>query len=105
MGIDPQNEDVMARRPRRPTDRIIDARMWHWVLQIGLVMALASLVTFELLLPGGLIPGSASVESARTGAFTVLDLAQLFNSLNARSESVSAFRGGSTIGGCGALSL
>lgn len=93
MGIDPQSEDVMARRPRRPTDRVIDARMWLGVLQIGLVMALASLVTFDLLLPGGLLPGSATLESARTAAFTVLVLAQLFNSLNARSESASAFRG------------
>ena len=93
MGIDPQSDDVMARRPRRPTDRIIDARMWHGVVQIGLVMALASLATFDWLLPGGLLPGSASLESARTAAFTVLVLAQLFNALNARSESASAFRG------------
>jgi len=93
MGIDPQSDDVMARRPRRPTERIIDARMWYGVVQIGLVMALASLATFDWLLPGGLLPGSASLESARTAAFTVLVLAQLFNALNARSESASAFRG------------
>jgi len=93
MGVDPQSEDVMARRPRRPTDRVIDARMWGGVLLTGVVMALASLVTFDLLLPGGLLPGSASLESARTAAFTVLVLAQLFNALNARSETVSAFRG------------
>ncbi|MWV18381.1 HAD-IC family P-type ATPase [Pseudomonas sp. L-22-4S-12] len=93
MGIDPQSDDVMARRPRRPTDRVIDARMWRGVMQNGLVMALASLATFDWLLPGGLLPGSASLESARTAAFTVLVLAQLFNALNARSESASAFRG------------
>jgi Ca2+-transporting ATPase len=93
MGIDPQSEDVMARLPRRPTDRIINARMWYGVVQIGLVMAVASLATFDLMLPGGLLPGSASLESARTAAFTVLVLAQLFNALNARSESVTAFRG------------
>lgn len=93
MGIDPQSEDVMAKRPRRPADRIINARMWYGVLQIGLVMALASLMTFDLMLPGGLLPGSDSLESARTAAFTVLVLAQLFNALNARSESASAFRG------------
>jgi magnesium-transporting ATPase (P-type) len=72
---------------------VIDARMWGGVLLTGVVMALASLVTFDLLLPGGLLPGSASLESARTAAFTVLVLAQLFNALNARSETVSAFRG------------
>lgn len=93
MGIDPQSEDVMARRPRRPTDRVIDARMWGGVLLTGVVMALASLVTFDLLLPGGFLPGTASLESARTAAFTVLVLAQLFNALNARSETASAFRG------------
>ena len=93
MGIDPQSDDVMARRPRRPTDRIIDARMWYGVVQIGLVMAFASLLTFDWFLPGGLLPGNESLELARTAAFTVLVFAQLFNALNARSESVSAFRG------------
>lgn len=93
MGIDPQNDDVMARLPRRPTERLIDARMWRGVLLTGLVMALASLATLDLMLPGGFVPGSASLESARTAAFTVLVLAQLFNALNARSETVSAFRG------------
>ena len=41
---------------------------------------------------GGLIEGDESIDTARTAAFTVLVLAQLFNALNARSESVSAFR-------------
>lgn len=93
MGMDPQSEDLMGRRPRRPTDRVIDARMWTGVLQIGLVMALACLATLDWMLPGGLLPGTASLESARTAAFTVLVLAQLFNALNARSESASVFSG------------
>ncbi|QQZ39426.1 cation-translocating P-type ATPase [Pseudomonas sp. SK3(2021)] len=93
MGIDPHSEDVMTRNPRRPTDRIIDTGMWSGVLQIGLVMALASLVTLDWMLPGGLILGNESLERARTGAFTVLVLAQLFNALSARSESASAFIG------------
>ena len=93
MGVDPQSEDVMARRPRRPTDRIIDARMWFGVIQIGLVMALSTLLTLDLLLPGGWFAGKQSLETARTAAFTVLVLAQLFNAFNARSESASAFRG------------
>ena len=28
MGVDPETDDVMARPPRRLTDRVIDARMW-----------------------------------------------------------------------------
>jgi Ca2+-transporting ATPase len=93
MGVDPHGADVMQRRPRRPDERIIDARMWSGVLQTGLVMALATLFTLDLLLPGGMIEGSQSLETARTAAFTVLVFAQLFNTFNARSESVSAWRG------------
>jgi Ca2+-transporting ATPase len=93
MGVDPHGADVMERRPRRPDERIIDARMWSGVLQIGLVMALATLFTLDLYLPGGMIEGGQSLETARTAAFTVLVFAQLFNTFNARSESVSAWRG------------
>jgi Ca2+-transporting ATPase len=92
MGIDPQTDDLMARRPRRLTDRVIDARMWSDVLQIGVVMALATLFTLDLYLPGGLVEGTQSIEQARTAAFTVLVFAQLFNAFNARSASSSAFR-------------
>lgn len=63
------------------------------MLQVGLVMALASLLTVDWMLPGGLIPGNDSLVQARTGGFTVLVLAQLFNALCSRSESASAFIG------------
>jgi P-type Ca2+ transporter type 2C len=43
-------------------------------------------------LPGGLIEGTHDLDNARTAAFTVLVLAQLFNCFNARSEDTSAFR-------------
>ncbi len=91
MGIDPQTDDLMARRPRRLTDRVIDARMWSDVLQIGLVMALVTLLTIDLYLPGGLMEGSQGIEQARTAGFTVLVFAQLFNAFNARSSANSAF--------------
>ena len=92
MGVDPQTEDVMARRPRRPSERVIDARMWANVVEIGLVMALVTLLTIDLYLPGGWIEGDRGLDNARTAGFTVLVLAQLFNCFNARSERASAFR-------------
>jgi magnesium-transporting ATPase (P-type) len=92
MGIDPETDDVMARPPRRPTERVIDARMWAGVIEIGLVMAVATLLTLDLYLPGGLIEGSRDLDSARTAGFTVLVFAQLFNCFNARSAHASAFR-------------
>ncbi len=92
MGIDPQTEDVMARPPRKMHERAIDARMWRGVVEIGLVMAVATLLTIDLYLPSGLIEGTQSLDQARTAGFTVLVFAQLFNCFNARSETRSAFQ-------------
>jgi P-type Ca2+ transporter type 2C len=92
MGVDPHTEDVMTRPPRRLTERAIDARMWIDVLSTGLVMALATLLTLDWHLPGGLIEGTKELAGARTAAFTTLVLAQLFNCFNARSDTASAFR-------------
>ena len=91
MGVDPEIDDVMARRPRAVTDRVLDRRMWTGTLFIGLVMAAASLLTIDIFLPGGLVHGTDSLDVARTAGFTTLVLAQLFNTLNSRSETSSAF--------------
>ena len=99
MGVDPIAEDVMARKPRLRSQRIIDAGMGLNVLETGVVMALLTLLTLDLFLPGGLIEpvdtwlgvGPHSLELARTAAFTVLVLTQLFNCFNARSATLSAF--------------
>ncbi len=91
MGIDPETEDVMARRPRRLTDRVIDGAMWMGVIEVGAVMAAVTLFSIDLYLPGGLIDGHYDLDTARTAGFTVLVFAQLFNCLNARSERSSAF--------------
>ena len=92
MGIDPETEDVMARKPRRMAERVIDARMWATVIQTGAVMAVATLLTIDMYLPGGLIEGSRDLDNARTAGFTVLVFAQLFNCFNSRSDTTSAFR-------------
>ncbi|KAA0889369.1 cation-translocating P-type ATPase [Pusillimonas sp. ANT_WB101] len=99
MGVDPISEDVMARNPRPRSQRVIDARMGLGAAELGVVMAVLSLLALDLFLPGGVfepIPawvgtGPHSVELARTAAFTVLVLTQLFNCFNARSETASAF--------------
>ncbi len=91
MGVDPATDDVMARPPRKMNEPAIDARMWWGVIEIGLVMAVATLLTIDLFLPGGLIEGTHDLDTARTAGFTVLVFAQLFNCFNARSETISAF--------------
>ena len=93
MGVDPVAADIMTRRPSRRGARMVDGRMTAGIVGVSVVMALATLLTLDLYLPGGLIAGTASLGEARTAAFTVLVLAQLFNAFNARSGAASAFRG------------
>ncbi len=93
LGVDRATDDVMSRPPRSSQERIIDREMQLGVLLVGAVMAVATLLTLDMKLPGGFIEGSASVGEARTAAFTVLVLAQLFNCFNSRSERKSAFHG------------
>lgn len=62
---------------------MIDAAMWRGALEVGVVMALVTLLAIDLYLPGVLIAGSHSLDNARTAGFTVLVLAQLFNALSA----------------------
>ena len=90
----------MARKPRPLTERLIDTRMWVNVVEIGLVVAVLTLLTLDIYLPGGLIeqvPGSAGSEgdltTARTAAFTVLVFTSLFTCLTARSDTASAWVG------------
>ncbi len=92
MGVDPEIDDVMVRPPRQIHERVIDRRMWGGVILVGLVMAAVTLMALDLYLPGGLFEGHHSVTNARTAAFTVLVLAQLFNAFNARSEKTTALR-------------
>ena len=100
LGIDPPADDLMARKPRPLTERLIDTRMWVNVVEIGLVVAVLTLLTLDIYLPGGLIeqvPGSAGSEgdltTARTAAFTVLVFTSLFTCLTARSDTASAWVG------------
>jgi Ca2+-transporting ATPase len=91
LGLDPPPDDVMHRRPRQLTDRVIDAEMWIGIAWIGAVMATVTLLALDLRLPGGIVGSSGNVVEARTMAFTTLVLAQLFNCFNARSDHTSAF--------------
>ena len=94
LGVDPPVDDLMARRPRRLNERLIDVRMWRNAVELGLVTAPVSLLTLDIDLPGGLITdnntGAGDLATARTAGFTVPAFASRFNCLNARSDTASA---------------
>ena len=101
MGVDPQTEDVVNRKPRKLTDRVIDASMWGDIVYIGLIMAAVTLIGMDMHLSGGLFTDrsvdalghEAQMVEARTMGFTILVFAQLFNALASRSHLQSAFVG------------
>ncbi len=91
MGVDPPTDDLMARQPRHVSERLIDVRMWAGVVQTGVVIAVVTLLTMDIYLPGGLIEGTYDLVTARTAGFTVLVFTSLFTCFNARSDTASAF--------------
>ena len=101
MGVDPMTEDVMNRKPRKLTDRVIDGAMWGDIVYIGIIMAAVTLIGMDMHLTGGLFTDrsvdamghDAQMVEARTMGFTILVFAQLFNALASRSSRQSAFVG------------
>ncbi len=101
MGVDPQTEDVMNRKPRKLTDHVIDRDMWIDIAFIGIIMAAVTLIGMDMHLAGGLFTDrsvdalghEAQLTEARTMGFTILVFAQLFNALASRSSRQSAFVG------------
>lgn len=101
MGVDPSTDDVMARKPRKITDRVIDGQMWGDIIFIGLIMAAVTLIGMDMHLAGGLftdrsvaaIGHDAQMTEARTMGFTILVFAQMINALCSRSHDQSVFVG------------
>ena len=93
LGVDPVDDHVMTRPPRRPDQRALDGREWARILSTGFVMAVLSLLALDLCLPGGLIAGDDDVATGRTVAFTVLVILQLVNALSVRHAHRSMFIG------------
>ena len=101
MGVDPTTEDVMNRKPRKLTDRVIDGAMWGDIVYIGLIMAIVTLIGMDMHLSGGVFTDrsvdalghDAQMVEARTMGFTILVFAQLFNAIASRSHLQSAFKG------------
>jgi Ca2+-transporting ATPase len=93
LGMDPAGAGVMTRPPRPRAERVITRGMWSGIIQIGVIMAVGTLLVLDASLPGGLIAGSGDIRYAQTMAFTTLVLFSLFTVFNARSDRQSAFIG------------
>jgi Ca2+-transporting ATPase len=89
LGLDRAGSDVMARKPRPLTERILTRSRWTAVGFAATVMALGTLAVLALAPGVEAEAGTATV--AGTMAFNTFVLFQFFNILNARSDRQSVF--------------
>ncbi len=83
LSLEPPEPDVMRRKPRRPNESILSARLGLAILFQGLLVGAVSLVAFGWTYShtGG------NVEQARATAFCVLVYAELLRAIAARSQT------------------
>jgi P-type Ca2+ transporter type 2C len=79
--------------PRPRSERVITRGMWSGIYQVGVIMAVGTLLVLDASLLGGLIAGSGDMRYAQAMAFTTLALFSLFTVFNARSDERIAFIG------------
>jgi P-type Ca2+ transporter type 2C len=91
LGLDPADDDIMEQQPRPVGEGVLTPRMWRGIVFVGVVMAAATLFVFDACLPGGFVAGTGDLSYAQTMTFTTLMLLQMFNVVNSRSDSTSAF--------------
>ncbi|MFP4488483.1 MAG: cation-translocating P-type ATPase [Bacteroidales bacterium] len=84
LATEPGNKDMMKQPPVRKSERIINKEILPNLLIIVPVMVVLALLAFSHYRPEG-------VEKARTGAFLVVAMTQIFNAFNLRSLKKSAF--------------
>ncbi|MEW6243024.1 MAG: calcium-translocating P-type ATPase, SERCA-type [Bacillota bacterium] len=81
LGLDGPEPDVMNRKPRPPGEGIFAGRLGIKVLTRGILIGVTTLLVFLWKLDSG-----ASLVAARTHAFAVLVMCQLFHVFDCRSE-------------------
>jgi len=92
LGIDPNDRDIMRRRPRNPQESIFSRGMGCRIISSGSIFAVLILAVFGLAYYDG-----HNLDLARTMAFNTLVFLQLFYAFSCRSEQL-------TIGELGVLS-
>ncbi|MDI6845936.1 MAG: calcium-translocating P-type ATPase, SERCA-type [Candidatus Saccharicenans sp.] len=88
LGFDPPDPEVMSRPPRRPDEPVVDRKRAALMAVQGVFMAACALTAYFYVL----YVENEGLERARTAAFIVLSVSQLFHSLNCRSQMKSLFQ-------------
>ncbi len=86
LGLERKHGDVLREKPRNPKERIISRDVIYLMIIMTALMCVGTLATYNFYLE------HASLEKARTVAFTMIVMFQLFNVINCRSFKDSIFK-------------
>ncbi len=81
LGVEQKDPDIMQKGPRNPKEKILTKNSVYFLLFISIMVAIGTLSLFYYNLDQG-------IDKARTVAFTVLVMSQLFIALSMRSEKL-----------------
>ncbi len=85
LATEPGSDDVMDQKPIQGDEQILNKQIFPYVLIIAPVMVILALLAFDNY-------RDDSVEKARTAAFLVIAMTQVWNALNMRSLKKSVFK-------------
>lgn len=88
LGVDPKDPNLMDNPPRPPKEPVITFKQGMLMLLQGTFIAVCSLAAFAFVL----LVQNEGLQKARTAAFIVLSICQLFHALNCRSNVKSIFK-------------
>ena len=92
LGLEPLNKQIMSQPPRKAKDPVFTTEMMISIGLSALVMVIGTLGSFYFELLSHQHPNIDPVKRASTVSFTTFVLFQMFNAMNCRSESISAFK-------------
>jgi P-type Ca2+ transporter type 2C len=88
LGVDPADPNIMRQAPRPPDEGVMTKRSAVRILLQGAFIAACSLFAFVFVF----FMEKGGIERARTAAFVVLSVSQLFHAFNCRSVRESLFK-------------
>ncbi len=110
LGVDPVDPDIMKRPARRSTEQIVDKKLGSLIIFQGFLIAFSTLFAYLYVLydtscatlgclhwfTNEVLPCALSgdLDRARTVAFSVMVVSQLFHSFNCRNARLSLFKVG-----------
>ena len=85
LAVEPGHSDMLDEKPKSSKENILNLSMLPFLILMSGLMIVLTIIIFKNFYPQG-------IEKARTGAFAVMALTQIFNSLNMRSLKKSVFK-------------